>query len=579
MIIEIAALTYILGSYAYHRWFEDKPVTQVTRPASEIAIPRVDDGARVPLIYGRCRVRSPWLAYAGTPTATETPAGSGLFVYGMDLFYVVGVGFHDDADNRLHHVWVDDYKLRGGDLGTVPGDMTGPEVIVDNVPSDGNVGFIGSFLEYLNGNSSQLLADADAPYATHGFAAQRMAAAAGSGVNVPSYRGYMSVFFYNHPNPAAQWSIGNSPRPGAYSFEVHSYPTVPIGPTTQIGDDANPIDVLANAFVGSRCKMGIPTTKLDTTSWAAAALTCLSEQNGYSRAVEDADTCDDVVEEILKQVDGLLFEDQISKRWKIKLVRPDYDPSTVVIVHPGNARLQRSPAGSRSNLTNKIRVVYTDRSNDYQENSVTAQNHADAARAGGTQNELVLRYPGVTTSANARKIAERELSARSRSIMKIRAVCDRTLVRVNPGDVVAVTWPDWNLDGVLFRVAGASRGTRESGEITLDLIQEFYNYRRGVLGGANTIGSFPAPADPFIASFAPGLSTPSEQVIESVDLVIGTNVIAHSLGRDVVGVDVTPSSALSSFAWSINRANPDPSTEVWIDVVGDDMPDCTVRVY
>ena len=41
---------FLVGSYVYHRWFA--PTPPKPKPASEISVPRVDEGASYPLIYG-----------------------------------------------------------------------------------------------------------------------------------------------------------------------------------------------------------------------------------------------------------------------------------------------------------------------------------------------------------------------------------------------------------------------------------------------------------------------------------------------------------------------------------------------
>lgn len=70
----------------------------------------------------------------------------------------------------------------------------------------------------------------------------------------------------------------------------------------------------------------------------------------------------------------------------------------------------------------------------------------------------------------------------------------------------------------------------------------------------------------------------SRDVVQ-VDLVIGTNKVRHGLGREVVGYSVTPTVASSAFAHAIDRTNPRPTLEVWIDVVGTAQPGAGVEVW
>jgi hypothetical protein len=63
--------------------------------------------------------------------------------------------------------------------------------------------------------------------------------------------------------------------------------------------------------------------------------------------------------------------------------------------------------------------------------------------------------------------------------MKCRAIVDRTFAYTNPGDPIRVTWPEYGLDGVVFRVAQVTRGTSKSSKITMELVQDhFYVFRQ-----------------------------------------------------------------------------------------------------
>lgn len=75
------------------------------------------------------------------------------------------------------------------------------------------------------------------------------------------------------------------------------------------------------------------------------------------------------------------------------------------------------------------------------------------------------------------------------------------------------------------------------------------------------------------------LQSDRQRFVTDADLVIGTNKIRHGLGRAVVGYSITPSIATIAFAHALDRENPRPDREVWIDVVGSDMPGAVVEVW
>lgn len=67
--------------------------------------------------------------------------------------------------------------------------------------------------------------------------------------------------------------------------------------------------------------------------------------------------------------------------------------------------------------------------------------------------------------------------------------------------------------------------------------------------------------------------------VVTFDLVVGTNRIAHSLGRPVAGYTITPTTADATFAHAIDRDNPRPDLEVWITVVGVAQSDAVVEIF
>lgn len=70
-----------------------------------------------------------------------------------------------------------------------------------------------------------------------------------------------------------------------------------------------------------------------------------------------------------------------------------------------------------------------------------------------------------------------------------------------------------------------------------------------------------------------------KRVVVTANLVVGTNRIAHGLGRSCVGYTLTPTTANASFAHAINTTNPRPDLEVWITVIGVAQTAATIEVF
>lgn len=499
----IAYGSFLVANYVYHRWFAEEPPKP--KPAGEIQIPRVDEGATYPLLYGRCRVRSPILAWhTRYPLAISVTYG---FNYRLDMFMLLGIPFKNVAA-RLHNIWVGDVKLlwasyaNGGTadptIGIPPYSGTtfpGTHGFVALGPphnQPGQMGAIGGLVQFYDGNAAQKHTEPADPWTANTVAGAHMKFVPGNGNRIPGYRGFLAVFHFAvaSPDGANLWGMGDSPQVSPYSYEIASYPSD--SDAFNVGVEANPAKVLYDLLTGEFGKLKFDSTRIDGISFSAAKQRLQEEGNGYSRAIEDAPDASQIVQEILQQIDGVLYEDPADGKIHIKLIRDDYDPAALIGVTTENCEeIQNLALGGFENVVNKVRLLFTDRSRDYIDGSAVAHNQAVAAGQDGEVRETLIRMPGVCTQALANELAARELAALSRPITKMRAIVDRTFYRVTPGDPVRVTWPEYGFDGRVFRVASVSRGTLASGQIALDLIEDFFYTWRDVLIPGHPVEPFP----------------------------------------------------------------------------------------
>lgn len=470
----------LLGvSYAYHR-HEQKSLRnkqQAPRPAREISVPRTDDGGPIPILYGRCRVREPWLAWVGPPSATPNdPEGSDLaegapFIYQMDMFFVLGIPFANGT-NLVRKVWVDDAPLANG-FGANPAETPS---LLDNSANTPGGGLIGQSGEFYDGNSTQLFCDDLTPFAPITAAGVKMEAEEADGSTVPSFRGYLSALLYNDEGG---WYIGNTPRPGAYSFEALSYPPAGLAGIS-VSEECNPADAALDILTGTFGKLGLPMAYIDVPSFTACAVTLFAEGHGYSRSLEGGMTGREALAEIEEQVDCVFRDNPATGKIEMKLVRPDYDPNGLLELSPSNCEIDDYQAGSWDNVVNKIRIVFTDRSDDYQNNSASVINGANARQQLGSPDELSLSMPGICTIELAYDVAERELAFRSTPIATCKVRCSRAFIGVLTGDVVALTHPEYGISKKAMRISKVDRGKPGDEKITLHLMQEVYQVHRGL---------------------------------------------------------------------------------------------------
>lgn len=470
-VVQLGLLGYNLGKLVYHRITDDEPSRY---PEDQLQIPLAAEGTPYPLIYGRYRIRAPVIVWYGNISGVESPYVDGLYFYEGDILFVLGIPFLDGT-TRLQGIFIGDKRIENaGTPSNFAANLGGSLLnVAASLPST-NPEFTLLTYEFGDGATTQTLAGSESE--------SRMIAAGVDSTLIPNFRGYAILLARISRNQPNLPSIG---------FDVSSYPAAGLGPASTIGNEANPADVLYDLLTGTFGKLGVWTGRIDDTSFRTAAAMLHAEGNGYSRAIETTRTVGDVIQEILRQIDGVLYEDPRDGLWKLKLIRADFNPQTIPHITVDNCEeLTFAEAGGWNSVANKIRVVFSDRSQDYRESSATAQNQGNAV-AQGESDEIVLQFPGVCTQGLANRIAARELAARSRPFLRCTAKVDRTLYTVSPGDAVAVSFAEYNLSGRVFRVASFSLGNDDSNCVVLELVEDFFYTHRGEVTDTGGLPSHP----------------------------------------------------------------------------------------
>lgn len=487
LVIEGAIL---VGGFLYSEWRSNQAPP---KPNTSAKVPRVDDGAPIPLVYGRCRVRAPLCVWT-SPTTTELGSlDPTQNVFTADLLFVLGIPFHGGTGtlndgSATGRVWYGDIRqdLRGVFSSPVPEVYDcGP------LPRD----FLGT-VEFWPGSSGQQISDGvdGAPYLS--FIELRQQRAGISATLIPSYRNMMLAFMCSTHNVSSLisndrgFSFSYDPVIPSISFEVIALST---GSTSDLGrslaNDADPAAVLVDLLTSPWGKLGLPIDKIDMPSFQAASVTLFAEQHGYSRVIDVEIDANEAIQDVLRQIDGNIYEEPTTGKLVLRLVRHDYDVNVVPNINPDNAR----PAGSSwyqvqawSETYNQVRVAFTDRVIDpasgepsYADGIAVAQDSANYISQGGRLRSTDVHFPGCCTRDLAQRLGSRELAAVSVPMSKVTVVVGRSFYQARPTDVFTFTWPQLGIDKMVMRVATVNLGQLHKGEITLELVRDIFDQTRG----------------------------------------------------------------------------------------------------
>jgi hypothetical protein len=486
MWFEVAVGAFMLGEFIYHRWVEGDPPPP--KPG-KLTLPQTDEGSPIPLIYGRCRVRAPVLAWAGNWFPERTGI---VFHYFLNMLWVVGAPFFGGLAT-LQGIYVNNFVLVLVTRAPFPGT---PPLVAGRftyVTSNGSTlfggpgagGGIDGQVEYFDGRPGQQISDehndrkhiteveavltGDIPenpspdYTTSSIDASQ----------IPGFRNLALCFLW-------QWELGEAPNMVPYSFEVTSLSTGTAADLGQsLSNDADPAAVIFDVLTSPWGRLGLPISKVDQFSFQAASRTLFAENHGYSRAIEQVEDAPQIIGDVLRQVDGVMYEEPTTGRLELHLVRNDYNVAGLDDINPDNARLVNYSVQGQTETFNQVRVTFTDRANAYANGTVIGQNGANVTDQGGRLRSIDLGFPGCCDRNLAQKLASRELAAVSRPLAKATVECNRSFHRARPGQVFTFTWPELEIDHMVMRVGRVDLGQLHQGQIVLDLIRDIFDVSNG----------------------------------------------------------------------------------------------------
>lgn len=423
----------------------------------DLRFPQAREGMPVGLALGTVRIRAPNTVWYGDfeARAVKKKMKTGLFsskkvtiahryFIGLDLVLCLG------PMTALKKIWLEKDIIWTGNI-----TASGTAIVINKPNLFGGKGqgggFVGTLRFYL-GNF---------PEAVNAYLTGEISDPLG----VPAYNGKCRIV-------AEHVEIGESPQLRPLSFELQRL-TDDLGlvnPT--IGDDLNPAELLYQVVTQQWGGMSVDPLNIDLPSWLAAGATLFTEGNGMSLLITNSNSGKSIVGEVLRQIDGLLYQDPETSKMVLKLIREDYDVLSLPVLDETNvSAVLDFASNSWTDTINQYRVTYTNRDNSYEPGTAMAKDMANIY-AQDRLKTTTASFPGVTTGDLANVVAHRELSQLSVPLFKITLELNRTVAYLRPGDPFIFSWPEYNLESMVMRVHKFNLGDLLNGKLVLEAIQD-----------------------------------------------------------------------------------------------------------
>lgn len=166
---------------------------------------------------------------------------------------------------------------------------------------------------------------------------------------VPNYRGVVSVILKSF------W-VGNSPYVKAWKFTVKATTMDTFGnplwyqEKAQIGEyDLNPAHMLYLALTDQNWGLGMSPVEIDQLNFRRVADIFHDEQFGLSFLINEEQTVEEFVSDVLKHINGAIILCSVTGRFQIKLLRGDYDEDALEVF--GTDKILKVKSYQRSSLS------------------------------------------------------------------------------------------------------------------------------------------------------------------------------------------------------------------------------------
>jgi hypothetical protein len=525
------------------------------RPASldDFDIPTAEEGRPVPVVFGTVRVTGPNVLWYGSLKAKAMKKKS-LFS-STTIGYKYYIGFHFG----ICHGPIDAItRIDVGDKNAWTGSVTSNSTIQISQPklfggTKREGGITGGF-DACFGGPTQTPND---------FLEAQI------GTPQPAYRGVFGIVahsqlwpetvdpFFGNPIPVGCY-IGTSAYAKPFAFTVKRIAkgwlndSVWYSAKAAIGSGMNPAHIIYQTLTDTEWGMGLPADRLDATSFTEAADLLYSEGFGLSLMWNQQTTIEDFLSEVINHISAALAFDRTTGKYRIKLIRGDYDAGTLPVYGPET--ISRVTSYSRQGwgeTVNELTLGFTD-GTTLKDTSVTVHDLANV-KAQGVRVATKVDFPGITDAVIAQKVAIRELGARSTPLGKITFTVNRDLWATKKADVFKISWPALGIAEIVVRVLRIRQGTLANGELEVEAVEDIYAQALAIYT------SQPAPGTP-----------PADTTVDEENDSSGPSVVSSTLtappGSPADGASyLVPTGATGAWAGHVGEvATWDEEDAAWI---------------
>jgi len=288
------------------------------------------------------------------------------------------------------------------------------------------------------------------------------------GEPIPAYNGVCHIVFENN-------FIGESPTLRGISFVVSSYSNnLQLNEKARIGVDINPAEALAEIILNKWRGLGRVSSSIDYDNFREVGEILFDEGNGVSIIVSSGRTGRDVISEVLRQINGSMYQDNESMEFKLRLIRRDYDTELLPRFDENDIiSISSFSKTAWADVYAQVKVSFSSREKDTNLTAV-AQDMAVANMKNGELKTMNVSFPMCYDPNTAAMLASRELAQFSVPVFKMTIELNRTAHLMKPTYPFIIDFPEYGIFNVVMRVQEIDFGELINNRIIIQAVQDIF---------------------------------------------------------------------------------------------------------
>ena len=237
----------------------------------------------------------------------------------------------------------------------------------------------------------------------------------------------------------------------------------------------NPAHILRRLYTDPSIGRGLPASRLDEDSWRAAADKFYAEGFGLCMKWARTGSIADFAAEVINHAGAVVYTSRRTGKIVLKAIRDDYDINDLPLYTPDTGLLgfDDDEASAQTGGINEIVVNYKDPV-EKADKAVREKNLGAIMAAGGVTISESVDYPGIPTEALARRVARRDLQAKSGFIKRFSVRLDRRGRDIMPGGVFRISDASRGIENMVLRAGRVEYGTITDGTVTVTALQDVF---------------------------------------------------------------------------------------------------------